>query len=80
MPRPAERRVRTAYHKLAVDIRLCLSYFYFIILVVGTQCVVQQHGGFPVATILMIGVVWAFVAEVFRMIRALARLVVGREC
>ena len=39
-----------------------------------------SHGGFPVATILMIGVVWAFVAEVFRMIRALARLVVGREC
>ena len=39
-----------------------------------------SQGGFPVATILMIGVVWAFVAEVFRMIRALARLVVGREC
>ena len=39
-----------------------------------------SHGGFPVATILMVGVVWAFIAEVFRMIRALARLAVGREC
>lgn len=39
-----------------------------------------QSGGFDVATVIMLVVVWGFIAEIGRMIQAAARLIVGRRC
>lgn len=38
-----------------------------------------RSGDFQVATVIMIAVVWGYIAEVWRMIKSTARLIVGRE-
>lgn len=38
-----------------------------------------RSGDFKVATVIMIAVVWGYIAEVWRMIKSTARLIVGRE-